>query len=46
MDHLKRVTDEFTRQAHTFEVWAEKVDGDVAARFGFALGNRGPRSST
>ncbi len=38
MDHLKRVTDEFTRQAQTFEVWAENVDADVAARFGGALG--------
>jgi ubiquinone/menaquinone biosynthesis C-methylase UbiE len=39
MDHLKRVTDEFTHQAHTFEAWAEKVDGNVATRFGLALGN-------
>jgi ubiquinone/menaquinone biosynthesis C-methylase UbiE len=38
MDHLKRVTDEFTRQAQTFEVWAEQVDADVGARFGGALG--------
>jgi ubiquinone/menaquinone biosynthesis C-methylase UbiE len=38
MDHLKRVTDEFTRQAQTFAVWAEKVDADVGARFGSALG--------
>jgi len=38
MDHLKRVTDEFTRQAQTFEVWAENVDADVGARFGGALG--------
>lgn len=38
MDHLKRITDEFTRQAQTFEVWAEKVDADVGARFGSALG--------
>lgn len=38
MDHLKRVTDEFTRQAQTFEVWAEKVDADVGARFAAALG--------
>lgn len=38
MDHLKRVTDEFTRQAETFEVWAENVDADVGARFGAALG--------
>jgi len=38
MEHLKRVTDEFTRQAQTFAVWAEKVDADVGARFGSALG--------
>jgi SAM-dependent methyltransferase len=38
MDHLKRVSDEFTRQAQTFAVWAEKVDADVDARFGSALG--------
>ena len=38
MDHLKRITDEFTRQAQTFEVWAENVDADVGARFGTALG--------
>ena len=39
MDHLKRVTEEFAHQAQTFEVWAEKVDGGVAARFGLALGD-------
>jgi SAM-dependent methyltransferase len=39
MDHLKRVTDEFTRQAQTFAVWAEKVDADVGVRFGGALGD-------
>jgi ubiquinone/menaquinone biosynthesis C-methylase UbiE len=39
MDHLKRITDEFSRQAQTFEVWAEKVDADVGPRFGTALGN-------
>lgn len=38
MDHLKRITDEFTRQARTFEVWAQKVDDDVGAHFGSALG--------
>jgi SAM-dependent methyltransferase len=38
MDHLKRVTDEFARQAETFAVWAENVDADVGARFGTALG--------
>jgi ubiquinone/menaquinone biosynthesis C-methylase UbiE len=39
MDHLKRITDEFTRQAQTFSSWAEKVDADVGARFGGALGD-------
>ncbi len=38
MDHLDRVTDEFSRQAQTFEAWAEKVDKDVGVRFGAALG--------
>jgi ubiquinone/menaquinone biosynthesis C-methylase UbiE len=38
MDHLARIADEFTRQAETFEVWAENVDADVGARFGGALG--------
>jgi ubiquinone/menaquinone biosynthesis C-methylase UbiE len=38
MDHLKRVADEFTRQAQTFEAWAENVDAAVGARFGTALG--------
>lgn len=37
-DHLKRVTEEFARQAETFAVWAENVDVDVGARFGAALG--------
>jgi ubiquinone/menaquinone biosynthesis C-methylase UbiE len=37
MDHLKRITDEFTRQAQTFEVWAEKIDVD-GRRFAAALG--------
>jgi ubiquinone/menaquinone biosynthesis C-methylase UbiE len=38
MDHLKRVADEFGRQAQTFEKWAEKTDGQVAPRFQAALG--------
>ncbi|MGH6675237.1 MAG: class I SAM-dependent methyltransferase, partial [Xanthobacteraceae bacterium] len=38
MDHLKRITDEFTRQAETFEVWAVNVDAGVGERFGGALG--------
>jgi len=33
MDHLKRVTDEFTRRTQTFAVWAENVDADVGVRF-------------
>ncbi|MGH9809529.1 MAG: methyltransferase type 11, partial [Terriglobia bacterium] len=37
MDHLKRITEEFTRQAETFATWAENVDADVGARFGGAL---------
>src|SRR5579883_2414597 len=38
MDHLKRVSDEFTRQAQTFAAWAETVDADPGGRFGAALG--------
>jgi ubiquinone/menaquinone biosynthesis C-methylase UbiE len=38
MDHLKRVADEFARQAQTFERWAEKTDDQVAPRFQAALG--------
>jgi ubiquinone/menaquinone biosynthesis C-methylase UbiE len=38
MDHLKRVADEFARQAQTFERWAEKTDDQVASRFHAALG--------
>jgi SAM-dependent methyltransferase len=39
MDHLKRVADEFARQAQTFEQWAEKTDDQVASRFRDALGD-------
>lgn len=39
MDHLDRITDEFSRQAHTFEVWAQKVDAEVGPRFATALGD-------
>ena len=39
MDHLKRVADEFARQAQTFDVFAEKTDDQVAARFAAALGD-------
>src|SRR5262249_5092980 len=41
MDHIKRVTDEFGRQAHTFDLWAEKTDDQVADRFRTALGKAG-----
>ena len=37
MDHLKRVADEFSRQAQTFETYAEKTD-DRPSRFQAALG--------
>jgi hypothetical protein len=38
LDHLKRVTDEFARQAPTFDVWAAQTDDQVVARFAAALG--------
>jgi SAM-dependent methyltransferase len=41
VDHLRRVVDEFGRQAQTFEHWAEKADDQVAARFRSALGGVG-----
>jgi ubiquinone/menaquinone biosynthesis C-methylase UbiE len=41
VDHLKRITDEFARQAHTFDLFAEKTDEQVAARFAAALGDAG-----
>jgi SAM-dependent methyltransferase len=41
VDHLKRVADEFGRQAQTFDPWAEKADDQVAARFLTALGVAG-----
>jgi len=41
MDHLKRVTDEFARQAETFDAWAEQTDENVAARFETAIGDAG-----
>jgi len=41
VDHLKRVSDEFGRQAHTFDAWAEKTDDHVADRFRSALGETG-----
>ena len=37
MDHLKRVADEFTRQAQNFDNWAAKADDP--GRFGAALGD-------
>jgi len=41
VDHLKRVTEEFARQAQTFDLFAEKTDEQVAARFAAALGDFG-----
>ena len=41
MDHLKRVADEFTRQAETFDKFAEMTDDQVVARFRTALGEAG-----
>jgi ubiquinone/menaquinone biosynthesis C-methylase UbiE len=41
VDHLKRVTDEFARQAQTFDLFAEKTDEQVATRFADALGEAG-----
>src|SRR6516165_393405 len=41
MDHIKRVTDEFGRQAQTFDIWAEKTDDQVADRFRTALAQAG-----
>ena len=41
MDHIKRVTDEFGRQAQTFDIWAEKTDDQVADRFRTALAKAG-----
>ena len=41
MDHLKRVEEEFTRQADTFDAHAVKADDQVAARFQEAMGSAG-----
>jgi ubiquinone/menaquinone biosynthesis C-methylase UbiE len=41
MDHLKRVTEEFRRQAETFDTWAQKTDENVAVRFATAIGDAG-----
>jgi SAM-dependent methyltransferase len=41
MEHLKRVMDEFGRQAQTFDNWAEKADDQVVTRFRTALGEAG-----
>jgi ubiquinone/menaquinone biosynthesis C-methylase UbiE len=41
VDHIKRVTDEFGRQAQTFDLWAEKTDDQVADRFRTALAKAG-----
>jgi ubiquinone/menaquinone biosynthesis C-methylase UbiE len=39
MDHLDRITDEFSRQANAFDVWAQNVDAEVGVRFAIALGD-------
>ena len=41
MEHLKRVEQEFTRQAETFDAYAAKADDQVAVRFRDALGAAG-----
>jgi ubiquinone/menaquinone biosynthesis C-methylase UbiE len=41
VDHLRRVSEEFARQAQTFNAWAEKADNQVATRFRTALGRSG-----
>ena len=38
MDHLKRVEDEFTRQAETFSAYASIAGGDVITRFQEEIG--------
>jgi ubiquinone/menaquinone biosynthesis C-methylase UbiE len=38
MDHLARIAEEFTRQAQTFDTYAQQLDAEVGARFGGALG--------
>jgi len=44
MDHLKRVTEEFRRQAETFDTFAQKTDENVATRFAAAIGDAGQGS--
>jgi ubiquinone/menaquinone biosynthesis C-methylase UbiE len=41
VDHLKRVTDEFARQASTFDRFAEQTDEQAATRYTDALGDAG-----
>jgi ubiquinone/menaquinone biosynthesis C-methylase UbiE len=41
VDHIKRVTEEFERQADRFDIWAEKTDDKVADRFRMALAEAG-----
>ncbi len=41
MDHLQRIAEEFTRQAQSFEAWAQQADDQVASRFRTALGEAG-----
>lgn len=43
MDHLERVAEEFSRQAPTFDLWAEETDAAVAERFRAALCELWPR---
>ena len=39
MEHIKRVEEEFTRQAQTFDTYAPKADDRVEDRFRDALGD-------
>jgi ubiquinone/menaquinone biosynthesis C-methylase UbiE len=41
VDHFRRVTEEFARQAPTFNAWAEKADNQVATRFQTVLAESG-----
>ncbi len=41
MDHIKRVEEEFTRQADTFAAYAPKADVNLETRFSEALGPAG-----
>ena len=41
MDHIKRVEEEFTRQAETFDAYAAKAGGNVVAMFQDTIGDAG-----